>query len=171
MRNLPMLLFTGLLLIAAGCVKKEPAAAAAPGAPPRHVHKAPNGGTLVELGQHQFNLEFLFDADRGVLQAVVLDAHAEDRVRINQPVLVVTARSGGETRRLEFRPVANPLTGETETDTSQFETAAEWLRSAKAFDGVVKEITVRGIRFADVDFHFPDNDHEHDHATHPWHAH
>lgn len=128
-----------------------------------HAHTAPHGGTLVEVGDHQFNLEFLFDAERGVLQAWILDAHAENFVRVPLKEFRVVARAGGKEQALAFRAVANELSGETVGDTSQFEARAPWLREAKAFAGTVTEIIIRGARFADIRFRFPDNDDEHDH--------
>ena len=47
-----------------------------------HAHTAPHGGTLVELGAHQGNVEFVRDAAGGKLTAYILDAHAENFVRV-----------------------------------------------------------------------------------------
>ena len=48
-----------------------------------HVHVAPHGGQLLEVGEHGsgFNLELLLHPD-GFLKIYVLDAHAENFVRI-----------------------------------------------------------------------------------------
>jgi hypothetical protein len=155
-------------LVLAGCGKPEARSEKAPAAA-GHVHVAPHGGTLVEVGEHQFNLEFLFDESRGVLQAWFLDAHAENFVRVALPDFEVAATSGGKNYALTFAPVANAVTGETAGDTAQFEAAAPWLRDAKAFDGVVKAITVRGVSFSGIAFDFPLNHDDHDHAKE--HAH
>lgn len=117
-----------------------------------HVHRAPNGGELLELGDHQFNLEFKYDADRGVLQAWVLDAHAENFVRVSMDAFEVQ-EDGGQRRTVTLRATANAMTGETVGDTSYFEGAAPWLREFKHFDGVVKAVRVRGVDFRDVRFH------------------
>lgn len=132
-----------------GCRRPAGPAAAAP-----HGHIAPHGGTLVELGEHQFVLELAFDGERGVLQAWLLDGHAENFVRVALPGFAVDATAGGQTRRLEFRPVASAVTGETVGDTAQFAAPAAWLASAKSFDGVIQAITVRGVGFAGVAFRF-----------------
>lgn len=118
-----------------------------------HVHKAPNGGELVELGAHQFNVEFKYDAARGVLQAWVLDAHAENFVRVAMDAFDVQEAEGAR-RVITLRATANSLTGETAGDTSCFEGAAPWLREVKHFDGVIKAVRVRGTDFRDVPFHF-----------------
>lgn len=164
------LLAMGCVLALTGCGKRETSAAkASAGASHAHAHVAPHGGTLVEVGEHQFNLEFLFDESRGVLQAWFLDAHAENFVRVAVPSFEVTATSGGKSYTLAFAPVANAVTGEAVGDTAQFEAPAAWLRDAKAFDGVVKAITVRGVAFSGIAFDFPTNHDDHDHAKE--HAH
>jgi hypothetical protein len=56
------------------------------------------------------------------------------------------------------------MTGETAGDTSLFEVPAEWLRTAKAFDGRIKAITVRGVTFNDVAFRFSVQDQDHGHT-------
>ncbi len=150
---------TVLLLALAGCSKHEPAARSA-----GHHHDAPHGGVLVELGDHQFNLEFKFDEARGVLQAWVLDGHAENFVRIAQRGLEVQATAADRARVLDFVAVANTMTGETAGDTSLFEVPAEWLRTAKAFDGRLKAITVRGVTFTDVAFRYSVQEQDHGHA-------
>ncbi len=118
-----------------------------------HAHKPLMGGELVEVGEHQFNLEFKFDTARGVLQAWVLDAHAENFVRVALPSFELVEAEGAR-RGIVLQAVANEISGETVGDTSSFEGAAPWLREIKHFDGVVKAITVRGVEFRDIDFHF-----------------
>lgn len=129
------------------------ATAASPATGGGHVHRAPNGGELVELGDHQFNLEFKFDAPRGVLQAWVLDGHAENFVRVGMASFDVQ-EDGGQQRVITLHAASNAITGETSGDTSYFEGAAPWLREVKHFDGVVKAVKVRGVDFRSIRFHF-----------------
>lgn len=110
---------------------------------------------MVELGEHQGNLEFVRDASAGRLTAYVLDAHAENFVRVPLGSFTLTATVAGMAETLTFRPVANTATGEKPGDTSQFEAAAEWLKTAASFDAVLPELTVRGTAFKDVRFNFP----------------
>lgn len=117
-----------------------------------HVHKPLMGGELVELGNHEFNLEFKYDAARGVLQAWVLDAHAENFVRVGMASFDIQEASGAR-RVATLQAVANPITGETPGDTSAFEGAVPWLKEFKHFDGVVRAVKVRGAEFRDVAFH------------------
>ena len=62
----------------------------------------------------------------------------------------------GELKALTLRAVPNPATGETVGDTSLFETQADWLKTTKNFDGVIKSLAIRGTTFTDVEFNFPD---------------
>lgn len=159
-----MKITTGLLVasfLLAGCARKEPAVSSH-GA---HAHHAPNGGMLVELGEHQFNLEFKFDESRGVVQAWLLDGHAENFVRTDLPGFVVEAHQGGTAAVLRFVAIGNSMSGEAVGDTSYFEAPAEWLRSVNAFDGRVNEITVRGVRFANITFSYAHHDEDHEDAT------
>jgi len=117
-----------------------------------HAHRPLMGGELVELGDHEFNLELKYDAARGVLQAWVLDAHAENFVRVGMASFDIQEASGAR-RVATLQAVANPITGETPGDTSAFEGAAPWLREFKYFDGVVVAVKVRGAEFRDVPIH------------------
>lgn len=152
-----LLVLAALVLItSAGCSKKEPAHRAdghdhdhGSG----HAHKPLMGGELVEVGEHQFNLEFKYDASRGVLQAWVLDGHAENFVRVSMSLFDVQ-EAGGQKRIITMRALANPMTGEKPGDTSAFEGEAPWLGGIGHFDGVVKAIRVRDTDFRDIAFHF-----------------
>lgn len=144
-----------LLLGLAACSRREPAVVTHDHG---HAHTAPHGGVLVELGEHAGNLEFKFDEARGVLQAWVLDGHAENFVRLAQAGFDVEAQAGAATHRLRFAAVANPLTGESPGNTATFEAEAAWLGAAKAFDGRVKELTVREVIYRDVPFSFVPHD-------------
>jgi hypothetical protein len=119
-----------------------------------HAHAAPHGGQLVELGDHHYNLELVFDADRSVMQAYVLDGHAENFVRTSVPEFVVTATVAGKRQLLLFKPVANSVTGETTGNTSLYEAQADWLAGAKAFDGTLQAINVRGTVFTNISFKY-----------------
>lgn len=117
-----------------------------------HTHVAPHGGTLVEVGEHAFNVELIRDLPSGKLTAFVLDGHAESFVRL--PIeafeLVIDRAGGAETLRLAA--VANPKTGEKVGDTSQFEVQAEWLKTPGALTGSIKELDIRGSKFSGVKF-------------------
>jgi hypothetical protein len=149
---LSLLLAAGAALLFAGCKDShEPDGEAHGGG---HSHTAPHGGTLVALGQHEFNLELVPDAANGALNVYVLDGHAEKFVRIGMASFEVIAKFADKTETLKFTPVANPATGETADNTSQYQARSETLKTAPAFDGVLKDINIRGISFTFVTFKF-----------------
>jgi hypothetical protein len=138
----------------AGCGEK-PGASGPPAASQKHHHTPPHGGTAVELGAEEFHVELVLDAAAGKLQAYVLDAHMENFVRLPLESFEVNATNAGQPQTLVFKPVANAATGEKAGDTSQFEAQGEWLKTAKTFDAVLKQITVRGKSYQAVKFNFP----------------
>lgn len=142
----------GLVFAGAACSKKSEHSHAHDHP---HTHAAPHGGTLVELGDHQFNLEWVRDAEAGTLTAYVLDAHADNFVRVPWPVLGAVASWNGKTETLALEPVANAATGETVGATSQFTVQAEWIKRVDAFDVRIPALEIRGARFTDVAFRFP----------------
>jgi hypothetical protein len=115
-----------------------------------HAHVAPHGGTLIELGDHGYNLELVRDADAGKLSVYILDGHAENFVRIAAPSFELVAITGGERRPLTMRAVANTATGETVGDTSQFEAQADWLKGTSQFPGTIPSLEIKGQKFQNV---------------------
>lgn len=152
-------LATLVLIVATGCSRKDAALASGDhaghdhGQGAGHAHKPLMGGQLIGVGEHQFNLEFKYDVVRGVLQAWVLDAHAENFVRVSMALFDVQ-EADGQRRTITLRAQANEISGETVGDTSAFEGEARWLGEIGHFDGIVKAIKVRGVEFRDIDFHF-----------------
>ena len=120
-----------------------------------HVHSAPHDGTLVEIGDHAYQLELVRDSTAGTLTAYVLDGHAENFVRIAAPSFALIAMPGGQYTPLTLRAVANPSTGETIGDTSQFEAQADWLKTTRSFDAVLTFLKIRNATFLSVEFNFP----------------
>lgn len=117
-----------------------------------HGHQPKNGGQLVEVGRHQYNIEVLVDAPKGKVTAWFLDAHAEDYVRIPAPSLRMTANVGNESKEVVLAAVANPASGEKVGDTSQFEGAADWLKNLPSFSGTFQDVSIRGTAFGNVTF-------------------
>ncbi len=135
------------LVVSGGCTKHADQAQGG-----GHVHKAPHGGKLVELGQHAYNLELVRDTATGTFTAYLLDGHAENFIRIAAPALEVTAFSGGQKRTLALKAVANTVTGETVGNTSQFEAQADWLKSGGELNGEIAALEIRGTRFGPAAF-------------------
>ena len=143
-------LLFALALVLFGCEKKASPSHDQGGHGGGHVHTAPHGGTLVELGDHAYNLELVRDAASGKLSVYILDGHAENFVRIKAPSFALNAKLGADTRGLLLQAVANTATGETVGDTSQFEAQAEWLKAAAGFEGVIPALEIRGTRFENI---------------------
>ena len=141
-------LLVASLALLAGCSKHDDHAHAGGG----HAHTAPHGGKLIELGEHAGNLELVRDAATGTLTVYVLDGHAENFIRIAAPALEATAFAGGQKRTLSLKAVANPATGETVGNTSQFEARADWLKSGGELNGEIGVVEMRGTRFGPTAF-------------------
>lgn len=116
----------------------------------KHEHKAPHGGTLIELGGEFAHLELVLDA--GKLTAYVLDGHSDKPIRIEQKEIVLKVKGA----MVSLQAVGSPLTGEKPGDTSQFEGQADSLKGQKEFDATVVRIVVKGKEFRDVPFNFPE---------------
>ncbi len=140
----------------AGCEAKDEHAGHNHGPAHKHEHRPPHGGTPVVLGNEAFHLEFVRDAATGTLTCYVMDAHLESFVRIPAPGFSVTADVGGSPKSLDFKAVSNGATGEKEGDTSQFDAKADWLRTTTNFSASISELTVRGVKFTDIKFRFPE---------------
>lgn len=149
-----------LVLLAAGGCAKQDATSAHAGHAHYHHHTAPHGGTLVELGQHIYALEFVRDAAAGKLSLYVLDGHAENFIRIAAPTLTLVATVGGEQRPLTLQAVANPATGETVGATAQFDAQADWLKATPSFDATLALIEIHGSKFENIAFNFPKGSNE-----------
>ena len=132
-----------------------PSGDAGVGSSAEHRHEPPHGGTGVVLGNEEHHLEFVLDAAAGKMQAYVLSAHMENFVRISAESLAVTVKLPDREETLSFKPVANSTTGETVGDTSMFDAHADWLKTQKTFDAVLKEITIKGKTYGNVAFNFP----------------
>ena len=114
--------------IVAGCAKKDAHAGHdhAAAAPAKHEHHAPHDGTAIVLGKEEYHLEFVLDAAAGKLTAYALDGELENFIRVKALGFEVVATVGTEKKPLTFQAIANPATGETVGDTSQFEAQADW---------------------------------------------
>ena len=150
MKTLHVLLIAGLIAAVSGCTKKRADGEGHAG----HEHRAPHGGTLVELGDHAYNVELVRDDAAGRLTAYVLDGHAEKFVRLKAPAIELIAMPGGKFTRVSLQAVASPATGETVGDTSQFSGEAEWLKTAPDFSGIFT-VEIHGTKFEQVAYSLP----------------
>ena len=120
-----------------------------------HYHEPPHGGAGVTLGNEDAHIEFLADAEEGTVTAWFFKPHMEQYLRMDlESFEVLVKRSEGKTK-LVFEALANPGTGETVGNTSQFVANAEWLGKAETFDAVIPEITVLGKTYNNLEFNYP----------------
>ncbi len=143
-----LFLIVAAMVVPDGCAKK-------PEAVGLHRDQPPHGGTPVVLGDDEYHIEFVRDPSAGTLSAYFLDDEMEEFVRSGMSSFEVTAKVGGAERTLVFKPVANPATGETVGDTALFIAQADWLKTAREFDAVIKSVTLDGTTFTDTGFNFP----------------
>ncbi len=113
-----------------------------------HEHKAPHGGTLVELGAEEYHLEFVREPAMGRLRAYVLDGELEKFIRLTNET--ITLQVDGQVLPLLLRAVPSNATGESVGDTSAFEAQADWLKSTNQFDAVVPGLNVRAKAYRDI---------------------
>ena len=84
-----------------------------------HVHQAMRGGILMELGPHGsgHNLELLQN-NKGEFEIFILDAHADNYVRIKQSTIELNLADNNRT--LTLNAIPDPATGETVGNSSLF---------------------------------------------------
>ena len=123
----------------------------------KHVHVAPHGGQLVEVGEHGsgFNLELLLNPD-GFLQIYVLDAHAENFVRISAPSIIISVPSENNPTVIECEPVEDQATGETIGTTSLF-TSTTRIKEMLPLKGVIQELHILEFTYENVAISFSGN--------------
>lgn len=142
-------LFTYLLF--AGCSDQVPS-----GGGGHHVHTAPHGGELYELGPHGsgFNFE-LFLNENGNLNLYVLDAHAENFVRIKQTQIEIIFPDSNRSS-LSLEVIEDSATGETVGDSSRFQSPGS-IQDLLPIQGIIKEITVGSKTYSEQTISFSGN--------------
>jgi len=148
-----------VLLWSAACGREAPPAAslaetAGAAAAAAHQHRAPHGGTLVELGDEVAQVEFVLDPDAGALTAYFLDGEAEESVRLKQGSLTlhIDAQGARPAQVVELAAQPSILTGETVGDSSEFSVTAASLIGLKSLHGDTGEIVVKGHEFRGMRF-------------------
>lgn len=137
-----------------GAPQPSPSAGKVEHADHDHHHAAPHGGALAELGEEEAHIEVLLDKGQGRIDLYFLDGEAEQAIRTEkEQELVLTLTSPAATIR--FRPVADDLSGETLAVTSHYAGQDKALAGLAAFQGQLKEITLRGKTYRDVKLSFP----------------
>ncbi len=145
-RNLVTLL--AVLALMTGCGESERTTSGG-----GHHHESPHGGTAVELGDHEAHLDVVLDPAAGKLTAYVMDAHAENFVRIPAESFEISAKLPAGETTLTLKAVANAASGEKVGDTSQFEARSDAFKGVAGFDAELKQLVVRGKTYSKIPFH------------------
>jgi hypothetical protein len=153
-RTASMLVIVLVAALLTGCGEGKPAASQPP-AEHKHEHKPPHGGTPVVLGNEEYHVELVLDAPAATLQAYIMDGELENFVRVTAESFEVAVQSPDQKAALLFKAIPNQATGEAVGDTALFEARADWLKFATNFDGVLRELTVRGTKYQNISFNFP----------------
>ncbi len=130
-----------------------------------HAH-GPNGGDLVELGDHSIHAEVVFDEEHGKLDVYLLGEDAETAHPVALTELTLSFAHGDETE--DFTLAAAPLDGETEGQSSRFSVTDEEI--AEEFhehtDGAHLHFELDGKEYEGEVHHH----HGHDHGDHGDHG-
>ena len=126
-----------------------------------HVHEALLGGQLMALGEHGsgYNLELLID-ENNHFSVYILDAHAENFVRIEQESLQMNL-SDENTTSLILHAVADSATGETVGNTSHFKTKGT-VEKFLPLNGIIEMIEIGSKQYSEIEFAFPKETHAQD---------
>jgi hypothetical protein len=125
-----------------------------------HVHHAPHGGHLIELGDHKYNAEVVLESEPKQLVVYLLDAHAENPVAIESEPLTLEVAEG-EPIVLEPQPQET----DGEGTSSRFVAggaSVESISDVEALTGSLK-VTIKDTEYTGALSH----DHDaHDHDGH-----
>jgi hypothetical protein len=132
-------------------------------------HKAPHGGSLVELGDHQYHAEIAWDEKAKTITVYVLDGEAEKAVAIDATELELAIGTGDDAKRHKL--AAQPQDGDGEGKSSRFVTADKTLfETFHDNDSATGEIQLPiGDKSFPLAVTHKDHDHEHgdhDHGNH-----
>jgi len=115
-----------------------------------HDHKAPHGGTLLEIGEHAGHLELVHDENAGKVTLYILDAHAEKEVAIKDaPKLNLKGKGGKKQLETKAVDVKDGLA-------SKFEATDDALKADPLEGRIV-------VVFKDKKYNLDLKEHDHDH--------
>lgn len=118
-----------------------------------HQHTAPHGGKLVEVGPHGsgFNLELVLEPE-GNLRIFILDAHAENFVRIAEESIVVEILDRNHsTTKIICQAVEDPGTGETVGNSSLF-SSTRVITNFKPFSAKIAKLAIKEQVYNNISF-------------------
>jgi len=159
MKKLNLILIGTILCLAAGCREAADSHGHSHDGDDAHSHDTahgpPHGGTPVLVADDEFHLELVLDSTSAKMQAYVLDGHLESYIPVAETNFVLIATSVGGENQLTFHRVLDSASGKPADKSSLFEAQADWLKSAKAFEGSIPSITLNGKTYTNIAFAFP----------------
>ena len=120
-----------------------------------HVHVAPHGGELIELGEHGsgFNLELVLH-EQGFLQIYVFDAHVENFVRISaNSIELEIPGENNSSKTIICEPIEDPVTGETIGNTSLFTSTTRVLYDLP-LQGTIRKLDIMEFTYENIEVNF-----------------
>ena len=136
-------------------------------------HKAPHGGTLVALGDHQYHAEIAWDETAKTITVYVLDGEAEKAVPIDveEIVLAVGIGKDAETHKFTAKPQENDGDGKCSRFVSSDKALFDKFHDSESTSGQI-DLPIGEMTFPVVVAHdHHDHDHDHDHGEKGEHKH
>ena len=136
-------------------------------------HKAPHGGTLVALGDHQYHAEIAWDETAKTITVYVLDGEAEKAVPIDveEIVLAVGIGKDAETHKFTAKPQENDGDGKCSRFVSSDKALFDKFHDSESTSGQI-DLPIGEKTYPVVVAHdHHDHDHDHDHGEKGEHKH
>lgn len=126
-------------------------------------HEAPHGGTLIELGEHAYHAEIVFDEKTHSILIYLFDGEAKGRVGIEAKALTLKIGDGdkAESHALNAQPQKTDAEGKASRFASSDEALFERFHDNESLAGQI-DIPLDGKSYPVVVAH----DHDHDHDEH-----
>ena len=115
-----------------------------------HVHHAAHGGTLIEVGAHQANLEVVCDREVGSMLVYICGPHAERPVRLAVEQIAINCAIGEDSFATVLQAQANALSQETIGDSATYAVTDERLKTTQPIRVTVPKLTIFGQEFKDI---------------------
>lgn len=145
-----------------------------------HAHSASYGGRLVEVGDHEFQVELLLYPEEGRLEAYTFDGCAEKPVACAMKSITVEGEADGKKFTVELQPAASLYAKQADGKATKFSGTHESLKGLKGFKGTLANLTLADKSFDAVAFEYAEkpegheaceHDHEHGHGHDDDHEH
>lgn len=161
----------GILWIASGCngggegyEEVEHAPVVEEDADHHHDEHGPHGGHLIELGNHEYHAEIVFDAETKKITVYILGAEPDEPYAIAQSEVTFNLMYDETSEQLKL--AAAPQEGDAEGKSSRFEladhpTVAEHVEDEEDLEGRLS-VVIDDTPYSGAIVH--DHDHEHEHG-------